>query len=155
MPHLRRLKQSLLLSLVGVLACQSPLSPEEREGLRAAEARWADRGFTDYSIETRSSCFCGTEVLNWVRIEVVDGQVVRATILETGEVITDGRIGYWETVEELFESIHESNDREYLTEVTVEFDEALGFPTEVQWIYDSSIQDAGGSRSLRNARSLD
>jgi hypothetical protein len=35
----RLLKQSFLLSLAGVVACQSPLSPDEREDLREAEAR--------------------------------------------------------------------------------------------------------------------
>jgi hypothetical protein len=144
-----------LLSLAGVLACQSPLSPGEREDLHEAEARWASRGFINYSIESRSSCFCGMEVLEWVRIEVVAGQVTRVTMLESGEVITDARRSYWSTVEELFDSIRESHGQDYLSDVTVEFDPALGFPTEVVWIADDNIQDAGGSRSLRNARPLD
>jgi len=143
------------VALAGAMACQSPLSPDEMSRLKAAEDRWADRGFADYSIESRSSCFCGPEVLAWARIEVVSGLVTRVTVLETGEVITDARTSYWSTVEELFESIHASNDQDYLSDVAVEFDPALGFPTQVEWIADEHIQDAGGTRSLRNARPLD
>jgi hypothetical protein len=151
----RSLKLSRFLSLAGALACQSPLSPGEREDLREAEARWADRGFTDYSIESRTSCFCAPDVLGWARLEVVDGVIIRVTLLETGEIITDERLSYWETVEDLFDAIHRSNDQDYLKDVTVQFDPALGFPTHVAWIPDESVQDGGSSRSLRNAQPLD
>jgi len=140
-----------ILSLVGALACTSPLSLDELEELNEAEDRWAGRGFDDYTIETRTSCFCAPEVLGWVRIEVANGQVTRATILETGEVITDSRVQYWKTVEEMFDSIRNANDQDYLNELNVSFDPTLGFPTQVDWIPDDNVQDGGSATSMRNA----
>jgi hypothetical protein len=146
---------AVLLSLAGALACSSPLSFDELAELNDAEDRWESRGFGDYSIETRTSCFCATEVLDWVRIEVVNGQVTRATMLETGEVITDARLQYWTTVEALFDSLRDANDADYLAELNVAFDPTLGFPTQVEWIAPDNVQDAGAVRSMRNARPLD
>ena len=150
-----RTSGAMLLFLAGALACSSPLSPDELEDLNEAEERWESRGFGDYSVETRTSCFCGTEVLEWVRIEVVNGHLTRATLLESGEIITDGRLQYWTTVEALFDSIRDANDDDYLNELNVVFDPTLGFPTYVEWIADDNVQDAGAVRSMRNARPLD
>jgi len=146
---------AVLLSLAGALACSSPLSFDELAELNEAEDRWESRGFGDYSIETRTSCFCATEVLEWVRIEVVSGQVARATILATGEVITDARLQYWTTVEALFDTIREANDADYVEDLRVAFDPTLGFPAQVDWIAPDNVQDAGSSRTLRNALPLD
>jgi hypothetical protein len=50
----------LIALLVFLAACTlvSPLSPDERRALNAAEARWKSRSFTDYSYEIRVDCFC-------------------------------------------------------------------------------------------------
>ena len=144
----------LSLLLAGALACQSPLSSGELRRLDVSERRWAARGFADYSIETRSACFCPPDLTDWTRIEVIGGQIHRATLLATGEVITDARLGYWSTVEELFASIRAANRDDYLEDIRVSFDPALGFPTLVEWIPTQEIPDAGESRSLRNAQPL-
>ena len=150
-----------MIRLVGLLAlsvasfsCGSPLSPTELTRLAVSEQRWASRGFADYSIETLASCFCPSELTTWARIEVVNGQVHRATLLATGEVITDSRLAYWHTVEELFASIRRANDDESLTDIRVSYDATLGFPTSVTWIPEEGILDAGGSQTLRNAHAL-
>lgn len=141
--------------LMGVVACQSLLSPNELRRLAAAEHRWASRGFADYSIETSSSCFCPPEVTGWVRIEVVGGQIRKATLLGTGDVITDTRLDYWDTVEALFVSIRNASDGGSLAGIGMAFDPMLGFPTLVEYLLeDSDITDGAGSRRLRNAQAL-
>jgi len=140
--------------LCGALACQSPLSPNELRRLAVNEGRWAARGFADYSIETLSSCFCPPDLSGWARIEVIGGQVRRATLLATGEVVTDARLSFWMSVEALFASIREANREDYLEDIRVSFDPDLGFPTLVEWIPRKGILDAGGSRRLRNAQPL-
>ena len=143
-----------LVFLCGALACQSPLSPDELSRLAASERRWEARGFADYSIETLSSCFCPPEVTSWTRIEVIGGQVRRAILLATGEVITDVRLNYWSSVEALFASIHDANRDDWIEDIRVSYDASLGFPTLVEWIPKQGVLDAGGSRALRNARPL-
>lgn len=141
---------------MGVAACHSPLSPREFQLLAVAEQRWASRGFADYSIEARSFCFCPPEVSNWVRIEVVDGEVSKATILDTGEVITDTRLDYWDTVEAHFAWVRRANEGGSAADFGVAFDPLLGFPTGVTWtLRDPDITDGGGSRMLRNAQPLE
>lgn len=144
------------MPLLAVVACQSPLSPSELRLLAGAEHRWAARGFSDYSVETSTSCFCPPELTGWTRIEVVGGQVRKATLLETGEVITDMRLNYWSTrtVEALFASIRASGGEIYLADVKVTFDRLLGFPTLVRWIAESDVLDGGRSVMLRNAQQL-
>ena len=140
--------------VAGVLGCQSPLSPDELRRLVAAEQRWALRGFANYSIETLSSCFCPPELSTWVRIEVIDGQVSRAVLLSTGEIITDPRLRYWRTVEALFETISNANHDDGLSDIEVTFDPTLGFPSFMNWIPEKALLDAGGSQSLRDAQPL-
>lgn len=149
----RLLIRNLTLLLV-LVACDSPLSPSELRRLAVAEQRWASRGFADYSIETSSSCFCPPETIGWVRIEVVAGQVRKATLLGTGEVITDARLAYWNTVETLFGFIRTASADDYLADLEVAFDPILGFPTLVNWIPEEGILDGGATRMLRSAQPL-
>jgi hypothetical protein len=69
-------------------ACQSPLSSSERLRLAEGEAKWAARGYGDYSIEMRRSCFCAPEVNAWARVEVVGDW------LEDIRFILDPVLGY-------------------------------------------------------------
>ena len=140
--------------MAGLVACQSPLSTDEGRRLLENEQRWARRGFANYSIETRSGCFCPSEIQTWTRIEVVDAKVRRATLLETGEVITDARLSYWSTVEELFAELQRAPRSLFLAEVKVTFDPTLGFPSYVEWIPKAGVTDAGGATSMRNAQPL-
>ena len=140
--------------LLGAAACVSPLSNNEFLALAEGEHRWATRGFTYYSIETKSSCFCPPELNEWARIEVLEGEVLRVTILSTGAVIDDSRVSSWSSVEDLFDEIHRANRNSGLADVKFTLDPTLGFPTFVRWRYDDNIVDAGGTRSLRNAEAM-
>jgi hypothetical protein len=152
--RIRHLLLATLVMVLGAGACQSPLSPSEHRLLAAAEQRWAARGFSDYSIESSTSCFCPPEMTGWTRIEVVDGQVRKATLLETGEVVTDIRLNYWSSVESLFATIRNSSRDDWIADLEVAFDPILGFPTVVGWVPEDGIVDGGATRTLRNAQPL-
>jgi hypothetical protein len=145
----------LTVMLVGAaLACHSPLSPSERQRLRVAQQRWAAREFADYSIEMQSSCFCPGELNSWASVEVVGGQISRVVLLSSGEVITDYRLSWWQTVEQLFAELLAADAQAYLDDVSFTIDRELGFPAFVRWTAPENVLDAGGTRTLRKARPL-
>lgn len=141
---------ALALLAIGLAACESPLSSSERRLLAEGQAKWAARGYGDYSIEMRRSCFCVPEVNDWARVEVVAGTVSRVTLLHSGEIITDARRTYWSTVEQLFRSLRETDQDDWLEDIRFTLDPVLGYPTEVSWISTPNVQDAGATQYLRN-----
>jgi hypothetical protein len=139
---------------LGLVGCESPLSNSERRLLAEGEAKWAARGYGDYSIEMRRSCFCPPELTAWARVEVVAGTVARATLIDSGEIITDSRRTYWSTVEQLFSSLRETDEEDWLEDIEFTLDPVLGYPTEISWISTPNVQDAGATQSLRNPAPL-
>ena len=144
----------LVILAVGLIACESPLSSSERRLLAQGQAKWAARGYGDYSIETRRSCFCAPEVNDWARVEVVGGMVSRVTLLQSGEVITDFRLTYWSTVEQLFSSLRETDEEDWLEDIEFTLDPVLGYPTEIRWTSPENVLDAGAIQYLRNPAPL-
>ena len=62
-----------------------------------------------------------------VRIEVQDGEIVSAVIVETGEPAPDAREL---TIEDLFDMVQDEIDQKP-DDITVEYDAELGFPASV------------------------
>jgi len=144
----------LALSSVPAIGCSSPVSPRELALLVAAEAKWAAKGFSDYSVEVIHSCGeCPAQARQLARIEVVGGSVVRVVIVATGEVI-GGDGGSWTPVEGLFAWIRQANKAPGLKRLDVSFDDHLGYPTYVASFYGSEIQDAGGATYLSHVLPL-
>lgn len=144
----------LAILAIGLAACESPLSSSERLRLAAGEEKWAARGYRDYSIEMRRSCFCAPEVNDWARVEVVGGTVSRVTLLQSGEIITDSRLTYWSTVEQLFSSLRETDEEDWLEDIEFTLDPVLGYPAEIRWISPDNVLDAGAIQFLRNPAPL-
>jgi hypothetical protein len=144
----------LAVLAAGLSACESPLSSSERLRLAEGEAKWAARGYGDYSIEMRRSCFCLPEVTAWARVEVVSGTVARVILIDSGEIITDSRRTYWSTVEQLFRSLRETDEGDWLDDIRFTLDPVLGYPTEVSWISTPNVQDAGATQFLRHPAPL-
>lgn len=144
----------LSILAIGMAACESPLSTSERRRLAEGEAKWAARGYRDYSIETRRSCFCPPEINAWARMEVVDGTVARVTLIETGEIITDSRRAYWATVEQLFSSLRVTDESDWLEDIRFTLDPVLGYPAQISWISTPNVQDAGATQFLRSPAPL-
>ena len=144
----------LAIFALGLMACESPLSSSERRLLAEGQAKWAARGYGDYSIEMRRSCFCAPEVNDWARVEVAGGAVMRVTLLSSGEIITDSRRTYWSTVEQLFSSLRETDEEDWLEDIEFTLDPVLGYPTEIHWISPDNVLDAGAIQYLRNPAPL-
>lgn len=144
----------LAMIAVGLAACQSPLSNSERRLLAEGQAKWAARGYRDYSIEMRRSCFCPPEINEWARVEVMGGTVSRVTLLQSGETITDARRSYWLTVEQLFSDLRETDEEDWLEDIEFTLDPVLGYPTEIRWISPDNVLDAGATQFLRNPAPL-
>jgi hypothetical protein len=144
----------LWILAIGLVACESPLSTSERRRLAEGEAKWAARGYGDYSIEMRQSCFCPPQLNAWARVEVVDGLVARVTLIDTGEILTDARRTYWETVEQLFRRLRDTDESDWLEDIKFTLDPVLGYPTEISWISSPNVLDAGSTQYLRNPAPL-
>ena len=137
-------------------ACESPLSPSELVGVDQGERLWAARGYTDYTIETRLECFCPPSLRDWAMIEVVSGRVRRVVLLTTLAVITDERLPWWRTVEEIFGDLHRANIENggWLKDVQLSLDPVLGYPTTISWLSKPKVQDAGLVQYFRNPQQL-
>ena len=152
-----RTSQCLFIaSALGILGCQSsPVSTTEVSQLFAAEAKWATKGFSDYSVEVLISCGeCPPHSNQWVRVEVVDGTFLRAEIVATGEDISDEFLGLRTPVESQFAWIRQANNQPDLEDLQVTFDEQLGYPSYVASRYDPALMDAGGAVRLRAVKPL-
>ena len=135
---------------LGVAACESPLSPGELLALADAEARWASRSFQDYVFEIRRSCFCDPRVNEWARVEVVGGAVSRVVFVESGTEATARELGWFQTMEGVFDRIRAAMNDESLEDISVEFDPVLGHPTLVVFQTKPDILDGGSSTYVRN-----
>jgi hypothetical protein len=150
-----RLALGTLLVMAGAtVACKSPLSPLELAELNAAEARWAARPFQSYAIEMSTSCFCDPILNQWARVEVVNGIINRVVLVDGGTEVSPPQRTYFDTVEEVFNSIRRAQHDEYVKDIVVEFDSQLGFPTIVDFVPTEDILDGGSFRRMRNAAAL-
>src|SRR5688572_33168446 len=91
-----------LVVLLAVQACIIFVGPsdndDELRDLVRARARWNVQGVTDYDVVARALCFCGyggTEV----RVVVRNRQVISATVIATGEVLTGSFATHYRPVE--------------------------------------------------------
>ena len=86
-------------------ACALLTGPEDLDNLAAARTRWNDAGLRDYSYEVKWECFCGGPVGRWIRVTVVDGDIVEGRYLDTDEIV---EFRFWRdlpTVPDLFDQV--------------------------------------------------
>jgi hypothetical protein len=150
----------LLAFLLVLVSCSSPtglLSGSELAQLDVAEARWKQRGFADYSYETRTLCFCPPEVNKWTRVYVRGGIVTRAEEAETTPPVEVTNRGYWHPIDTAFArlraSVKNSTDQVY-SDIKVEFDQTVGYPTLVEYVSKPNVADAGSTTQRRNLKPL-
>lgn len=143
---------ALLLILSGCSGIEDPLSTRELRELVSARTRWnASPVRTAYRYEVRQSCFCPSEFVTWNTVTVIDGVVVEVRT-EEGSLAPQSLWSAYPTVERLFLALTESQEDEYLDEVTVRFDPQYGYPLEMNFITSPEIADGGGAYFARNLR---
>lgn len=137
-----------LLAILPFLGCGWP--PQVKYAALQAEldanrAKWAAAGINSYEYHYERVCFC-PPASGVVRVE--QGRVVSVLLDESpGRVSTD--TADFPTIEELFAGIQASIDANHAS-IEVEFDPALGYPTQVSivtsyWITDSGFNQTSGA----------
>ncbi len=102
MTYAMRVVASLLLIVITVAGCRDvPTSPGVQGDLAMQRLLWVSRAIDDYDYDL-------TFRNEWVpattaRVEVRGGEVVKLTLLSTGEVQTTPGHACWRTVDEIFD----------------------------------------------------
>ena len=145
-----RLALISLLGLTTAACADGVLSPSEHLRMSAARERWEEHGGPNYTVESRILCFCPPYLTTWTRLTVHDGVLVSAEPLAPIVGGEQGSLLGWLTVPQAFEAILEVSRSDYATEMTLQFDEALGYPLEFSVTCRSYILDCGSSHQMRN-----
>ncbi|MFV1987698.1 MAG: DUF6174 domain-containing protein [Gemmatimonadota bacterium] len=119
---------SLLVVAVAVAACSNPLAPE-RDELNAARALWAANAPDAYAYRFQRLCFCGSEVVRGVRIEVAGGQVVSVVPVDDGPPLQTP-IDEFPTIDDLFDEILSAIEAE-ADQLLATYNAELGYPVDV------------------------
>lgn len=141
---------SAVLVAASVLGCASPLSPDDKTALRVAEAKWGSRTFDDYSFEIRRACFCPPVLTEWARVTVEGERVTHVVVLSTGEEVPSAEQAFFPTVDQVFTTIRNTAESDWVDRIELDFDLASGLPTIANFISKPTIADAGGAYYLRN-----
>jgi hypothetical protein len=96
--------------------------------LQQRRATWVTRGITDYRVQLRIACFCGSEVTRPVVVEVRGGVVAKVTDLETGKPAT--ALTSYPTITGLFDAAIAERARGGF--VSVAYDTAAGLPVRLE-----------------------
>ena len=131
-----------------VLAACSSTGPVDLEQLDAAQARWAQRSFADYSYEARILCFCPTEIVSRVRVSVRGNLIVSVTDVATDQPVATTFWNAWSTVDDLFQRIRQAPQSGGVVRVDATYDTDLGFPRDVDFVPDEGIADGGWSQTI-------
>ncbi len=102
------------------------------ESLEAARQLWQEKGVANYTVTAQMSCYCSPDLVQPIRLEVRQGDVVAATGLEQPlQNLTSGgkqRL----TVEGLFRFIEQAAAKEN-HQLEVSYDPEFGFPASVNY----------------------
>jgi hypothetical protein len=129
----------MTLITLSAAGCGDVLGPELDEH-EAARALWTLTNADDYLFEFRRSCFCGSDFVRLVRIEVLDGVVSSAVYVDTEEPIAEP-LSSAPTIEDLFDEIRDALDGTAFS-VTADYDADMGYPIRVSIDYiENAIDD--------------
>ncbi len=135
----RSFGRAVLFLLIGLAGCTST-GPSDLRLLDAARTRWAESGLDlHYQAELTRSCFCGfPDAFPRTRIEVVDGELVGAWDVASGNAVPRGFLNRFPSVTELFDLI-QFEIAAKSAEVRVEYHPEHGAPMQ---IYIDRIRNA-------------
>jgi len=133
-------------ALIALTACtEDPFSLGEVRTFAAAQNRWNGRSFVDYTFQVRSQCFCDEEHVQWREVEVRNGVVTAVRVPGETTSLPANRIAEWPTVDGLFQQILQAagGDHDYLDDISVQYDQALGFPARIHIDAQDNVADGG------------
>ena len=147
-----------IIVLVALGCSDTLLSSDEVRELNRAEGRWKARGFADYTYEMQRLCFCPPEINRWTRVTVRAGVVVDATPVEPDPTYPITTLSYWQPIDSLFVQLRQAADDSYgsgaYSDVIVQYDAQLGYPTRIEWVEKPNVADAASTLNLRNVTPL-
>jgi len=96
--------------------------------LQQRRATWVARGIDDYRVELSISCFCGSDIIRPVLVEVRRGVVVKVWDLETAKPVTT--LTPYPTITGLFDRAIAERSRGGFVSVT--YSGGLGLPVRLE-----------------------
>ena len=103
-------------------------------------ALWEANRSDNYSFVLEPICFCPQNLLDPVKINVVDGEITSVTYVDSGNAPEHDGYGRYVTIDDLFDVIQEGIDRPAAA-VDVSYDPVFGFPTDANVNYDFRMTD--------------
>jgi hypothetical protein len=127
--------------LAALIASGCVAGPDEvSDELSENRRRWQAQGIDDYEVAFRNVCFCDPEAVEPVILRVRDGVLVGVTRESDGRPVDPSQWGRYFTVDQAFEFLAAA-ENSGAHEVRVEYDPALGFPTEAFVDHDPQVAD--------------
>lgn len=106
---------------------------------------WESRNIARYEYTLQISCFCVPELIRPVIIEVLNGEPVAVTDLNSGEAVTTNLFEGFDTLERLFDLVFAAMTQP-VNQLIVEYDSFFGFPILI--FIDESQQVADDQRTV-------
>lgn len=112
----------------------SNFSPNFQPELDEALGIWQSFDLESYAFDVQKTCPCDVSVVQPMRAIVENGSVISAVSMQ-GETIEPALIESIYSIEDLFQAIQNGIDTD-IVELIVQYDEELGFPTQLSLKYE-------------------
>ena len=135
------MKKLILISLAFILAACSAGGSE----LSRNQQKWEGANISHYRFELTLSCFCAFNEQMPLTIEVKDGEVIALAyadgrVVEAGDPMYEYFTGF-ATIDRLFDELKSAMSGKDAGDITVQYDAALGYPTEANIDYIKNAVD--------------
>lgn len=121
------------VSLAGLIACSSPSGPttaDQSEALARNQRQFQILVGGNYQVTYENSCFCPIEVLQPVRLTVLNGAISDVTRVADGVPLPPSQWRAYRTVDQVFAEIEAGLNRG-AQRVVVNYDGLFGYPRDV------------------------
>jgi hypothetical protein len=149
-----KMKQLFLFTLVVILtACSAGAPTEFEKNLQT----WQDSGIIHYHFSLNIGCFCAFRNRMPIAVEVQIGEIISMTYPDgTLVVVTDPNYEIFSkhaTIDHIFSELEASQSGD-ADEVTVTYDSAHGFPSDIFFDYIKAAADDELSLTISNFEAL-
>ena len=148
------MKKLILLTLIVILTACSVAAPTEFEKNRQT---WQDSGIAHYRFSLNIGCFCAFRNQMPITVEVQNGDVISMTYPD-GTLVAEADPNYvtflrYSTIDRVFAELEAglAGDAE---EITVTYDSAYGFPSDIYFDYIKAAADDELSLTVSNFETL-
>jgi hypothetical protein len=127
----------LLLPSCTIIA---PESQRDRVELEHAWRNWQARGSLNYNYVQKRLCYCGSAILEPVRVVVRNGLVTERTYIGSNTQVSFQHAANWGTITDLFHMIDDALSED-VASLHVSYHPTLGFPTHISIDFRESLAD--------------